>query len=114
MEPGNNPTKISPPVAINEHYFQGGLRRPDIADSPEFSRFYEEIITAVGGASEILLIGHEDGKEDAVMDFLRYLADNHADLRDIVVDAIESNLPAMREAEILALARELFHAHSMA
>ena len=47
-----------------------------------------------------------------MLHFMQYLKRNHTDLAQIVVDAIETNLIAMTEPEILALARGWFLAHS--
>jgi hypothetical protein len=112
MERGMNPTKIFPPAALNSHHFRDDPKHQGRGDGPGVPRYYEEIVTAVGGASEILLIGHGHGKASAMLHFMQYLERNHTDLAELVVDAIDTNLIAMTEPEILALARGWFHAHS--
>ena len=113
MERGMNPTKIFPPAALNSHHFRDDPKHHGRGDGPGVPRYYEEIVTAVGGASEILLIGHGHGKASAMLHFMQYLERNHTDLADLVVDAIDTNLISMTEPEILALARGWFHAHSL-
>lgn len=113
MERGKKPTKIFPPAALNAHHFRDDPKHHGRGDGPGVPRYYEEIITAVGGASEILLIGHGHGKASAMLHFMQYLERNHTDLAEIVVDAIDTNLIAMTEPEILAMARGWFQAHSL-
>jgi hypothetical protein len=60
-----------------------------------------------------LLIGHGHGKASAMLHFMQYLERNHTDLAELVVDAIDTNLIAMTEPEILALARGWFLSHSL-
>jgi hypothetical protein len=112
MERGMNPTKIFPPAALNAHHFRDDPKHHGRGDGPGVPRYYEEIVTAVGGASEILLIGHGHGKASAMLHFMQYLERNHTDLAELVVDAIDTNLIAMTEPEILALARGWFLSHS--
>ena len=112
MERGMNPTKIFPPAALNSHHFRDDPKHHGRGDGPGVPRYYEEIVTAVGGASEILLIGHGNGKASAMLHFMQYLERNHTDLAELVVDAIDTNLIAMTEPEILALARGWFLSHS--
>ena len=112
MQRGMNPTKIFAPPALNAHHFRDDPKHHGRGDGPGVPRYYEEIVNAVGGASEILLIGHGHGKASAMLHFIQYLKRKHTDLAEIVVDAIETNLIEMTEPEILALAREWFHAHS--
>jgi hypothetical protein len=113
MERGMNPTMLCPPAALNSHHFRDDPKHHGRGDGPGVPRYYEEIVTAVGGASEILLIGHGHGKASAMLHFMQYLERNHTDLAELVVDAIDTNLIAMTEPEILALARGWFLSHSL-
>ena len=113
IERGMNPIKIFPPAALNSHHFRDDPKHHGRGDGPGVPRYYEEIVTAVGGASEILLIGHGHGKASAMLHFMQYLERNHTDLAELVVDAIDTNLIAMTEPEILALARGWFLSHSL-
>ena len=62
--------------------------------------------------SEILLIGHGNGKARGMVHFEMYLQRKHPDLAKRVVDTLDTNLMGMTEPEILKMARDWFDAHS--
>jgi hypothetical protein len=108
---GTIPTKIYAPPALNAHHFRDDPKHHGRGDGPGVPRYYEEIVAAIGGASEILLIGHGHGKASAMLHFIQYLERKHPDLAAEVVDALDTNLIAMSEPETLAMARGWFEDH---
>ena len=54
---------------------------------------------------------HGHGKASAMLHFMQYLERKHPDLAEEVVDALDTNLLAMSEPEILAMARGWFEDH---
>ena len=73
-----NPTKIFAPPVLNAHHFRDDQKLHGRGDGPGVPRYYEGIVNAVGGASEILLIGHGHGKASAILHFMQYVKRNHA------------------------------------
>ena len=55
-----------------------------------------------------MLIGHGHGKAIEMMHLIQYLERKHPLIAVKVVDSIDTNLDAMTEPEILAMARKWF------
>ncbi len=68
--------------------------------------FYESISQAVAGASGIVLVGHGKGKADQMLRLSQYWERKHPATGAVVVGAIDSDLDALTENEILALVRD--------
>jgi hypothetical protein len=109
---GTIPTKIFAPPEYNSHHFRDDPKHQGRGDGPGVPTYYREIIQAIKGASQILIIGHGNGKASSMLHFIQYLERKEPDLAAKVVDAIDTNLLAMTEPEILAMAREWFESHS--
>lgn len=73
--------------------------------------FLEQVATAVAPAADILIIGHGKGKSNAMIRLAQHLERHHPAVAKKVVGAIDANLPAMTEPQILATAREWFEDH---
>lgn len=111
LERGKIPEKIFAPPSLNPHHFRSDPSHTGRGDGPGVPAYFEEIIKAINGASEILIIGHGHGKASSMLHFIQYLERKHAPLAKKVVDAIDTRLDALTEPEILAMAREWFEAH---
>jgi hypothetical protein len=109
---GTIPTKIFAPPDYNSHHFRDSPKQEGRGDGPGVPTYYREIIQAIKDASEILIIGHGNGKASSMLHFIQYLERKEPDLASKVVDAIDTNLIAMSEPEILAMAREWFETHA--
>jgi len=108
---GAIPEKIYAPPALNAHHFRSDPSHHGRGDGPGVPAYFEEIVSAISNASEILIIGHGHGKASSMLHFIQYLERKHANLAKKVVDAIDTNLDAMTEPQILAMARDWFEAH---
>ena len=109
---GSIPTRIFAPPEHNSHHFRTDPKREGRGDGPGVPTYYREIIHAIKDATEILVIGHGHGKASSMLHFIQYLERKEPDLAAKVVDAIDTNLLAMTEPEILAMARDWFDSHS--
>jgi len=108
---GTIPEKIFAPPGLNPHHFRSDPSHHGRGDGPGVPAYFEEIIEAIKSASEILIIGHGNGKASEMLHFIQYLERKHATLAKKVVDAIDTKLEAMTEHQILAMARNWFEAH---
>jgi hypothetical protein len=108
---GTIPTKIYAPAELNSHHFRDDPKHHGRGDGPGVPAYYRQIIESIFTASEILIIGHGHGKASSMLHFIQYLERKEPVLAAKVVDAIDTNLIAMSEPEILAMAREWFQAH---
>ena len=111
IERGTIPEKIFAPPELNSHHFRADPKHHGRGDGPGVPVYYREIIEAISSASEIFIIGHGNGKASSMLHFIQYLERKAPALAEKVVDAIDTNLIAMTEPEILAMAREWFDAH---
>lgn len=105
---GTIPTRIYAPPELNSHHFRDDPKHQGRGDGPGVPTYFREIIQAIKGATEILIIGHGHGKSSSMLHFIQYLERKEPDLAAKVVDAIDTNLIAMTEPEILAMARDWF------
>jgi hypothetical protein len=109
---GTIPTKIFAPPELNSHHFRDDPKHQGRGDGPGVPTYFREIIHAIKDASEILIIGHGHGKASSMLHFIQYLERKEPNLAAKIVDAIDTNLIAMTEPEILAMARDWFDSHS--
>ena len=73
---------------------------------PEENSYYEEIAAELGGAEEIVLIGHAKGKSSAMEFLLDFLKKHHPDRFKRVIATEVLDLSALTEPEIEAVVRE--------
>jgi hypothetical protein len=72
----------------------------------ENTTFYESISEAVANASGIVLVGHGKGKANQMIRLTQYWERKHRDIGAKVVGAIDSDLEALSENQVLALVRD--------
>ena len=107
---GSIPTRVFAPE-FNSHYFRHDPKAEGRGDGPGVPAYYREIIEAIKEATEILIIGHGNGKANSMVHFIDYLERKAPDLASKVVDSIDTNLIAMSEPQIRAMARKWVESH---
>jgi hypothetical protein len=109
IEPGKEPETIwAPADNLHHHHVRMAQHHGGHHADPNRPEYLEEIAQSLSSAGEILLIGHGKGKGNSVLALVQFLERKHPDLALKVVGAIDSNLDALTEPEILAMAREWF------
>jgi hypothetical protein len=103
---GAIPTRIFAPPDYNSKHFRHDPKAEGRGDGPGVPAYYRDIIEAIKGATEILVIGHGNSKANSMIHFVDYLERKAPDLANKVLDSIDTNLIAMSEPQILAMARE--------
>ena len=78
---------------------------------PVIPIYFEEIVKAIGAPSEILILGHGNGKARGMVHFLMYLERMHPELAKKVVAALDTNIYGMTHLEILTMAHDWFNSH---
>lgn len=112
---GEKPETITKVEGRHQHVREG--QHHGGHDSSKFDKpYYEAIAAELAPAAEILLIGHGVGKGNSMIALVQHLERHHADVARKVVGAVDENIVAMTEPELLAVAREWFdnHAHGKA
>ncbi len=108
-EKGTKPEVIHQPTNAENHRHVREAQHHGGHDSDKATKaYYEAISKALAPAGEILLVGHGKGKANWVVKFVQHLERYHKDVAQKVVGALDINVPAMSENEILAAARDWF------
>jgi len=111
IDKGTKPEKIYAPEKVDRRHFRLDPNIKGSGEQREEGIYLEKIAHAIASASEILLIGHGHAKASEMLHLIQYLERKHPLISAKVVDAIDTNLDAMTEPEILALARKWFDEH---
>jgi len=112
IDPGKKPETISAPADnLHHHHVRMAQHHGGHRADPNRAEYLEEIAQALSSAGQVLLIGHGKSKASSMLALVQYLERKHPDLALKVVGALDSNLDALTEPEILALAREWFESY---
>ena len=112
LERSSKPEKISA-IDNNRHHhkLRQELRHKGPGLNPESKAFFENLSGVIKPASELLLLGHGEGKADAAHNFQSYLKEKHQDLANKIVGVIQVDVSHMTEPQVLAEARAWFDKH---
>ena len=113
IEKGTKPERIFSPDKSNHHHFRTDQKLKNAKTDTQTVIYFEEIAASIAGASQILLIGHGHAKASSMLHLIQYLERKHPATAHKIVDALDENLAAMSEAEVLKLARSWFDQHQM-
>lgn len=109
---GDVPNTVARPSHEHVHHH---VRQGQGSHGHESSRFdtqyYEGISKALEPAEHILLVGHGKGKSNSMFRFVQHMERHHSKTSKKIVGAIDVNLPALSEPQILAAAREWYDEH---
>ena len=111
VKPGAEPEMIKAADSHREHRHVRAAQADHMHhrkfDDPVF---FGAIADAVSGAGSVLLIGHGKGKAKAMLSFVQYLERKRPDVARLVEGAVDHDLEAMTDGQVLAAARE-WHDH---
>ncbi|HEY5120367.1 MAG TPA: hypothetical protein VII84_02220 [Acidimicrobiales bacterium] len=108
-EPGVKPEGIHAPSEMSRHHHVREAQHHHGHDTDHANpAYYESITRAVDGASQIVLVGHGRGKADEMLRLTQYWERKHPDVAQKVVGAIDSDLEALTDNQVLALVRDWF------
>ena len=111
IEKGKKPEKIYAPEKTNHHHFRNDAKLAGAKTDVQTVAYFEEIAASIAGASEILIIGHGHGKASSMLHLIQHLERKHPETAHKIVDALDENLIALTEPEILKMAREWVEHH---
>ncbi len=112
LVPGTEPEHVHPPDEGRENHHIGHAQNRQMHDHANDPKFFELVAHSIKDAGAILLIGHGKGKANAMLGLIQFLERKHPDLAKKVISALDSDLTAMSEAQILKLAREWHDSHT--
>lgn len=109
LEKGAHPEKIFAPAdKASHHHVRQTQHQGGHSGDPAEKGFFDVIAKQVESASEILLIGHGEGKANAMVRFVQYVERHSPAVAKKIVGAMDENLNAMSENQILSAARTWF------
>jgi len=107
VEPGTKPKMVHAPSDLaRHHHVRGAKRNVGQGTDHDHFAFYESISAAVASAREIVVIGHGKGKANEMLLLTQFWERKHPDIAHKVIGAIDSDLEALTENQVLALIRE--------
>jgi hypothetical protein len=108
-ERGSKPERIGQPANAAKHKHVREAQHHGGHDSSKADKaYYEAISDALSDAGEILLVGHGNGKANAMFNFISHIERHHPEVARKISGALDINVQAMTEPEILAAARKWF------
>jgi hypothetical protein len=111
VAPGTKPETIK---ALDAHGEQRHVRAAQ-ADHMHHRKFddtvfFGAIADAIRDAASVLLIGHGKGKANAMLSFVQFLERRRPEIAQKVDGAVDHDLEAMTDGQVLAAARD-WHDH---
>lgn len=113
IEKGKKPEKIFAPTKHNHHHFRNDAKLAGSKTDVQTVAYFEDISAAISEAAEILIIGHGHGKASSMLHFIEHLERKHPATAQKIVDALDENIIALTEPEILKLARDWVDHHRL-
>ncbi|MHB1209814.1 MAG: hypothetical protein ACYC1I_08925 [Acidimicrobiales bacterium] len=109
VEPGSTALTVHAPSEMARHHHVREAQHHHGHDTEhQNSHFYESISQAVEGAASIILIGHGKAKANEMLHLTQYWERKHPELAQKVLGAVDSDLEALSQAQILALVRDWY------
>jgi hypothetical protein len=89
--------------------------KPEVVARPAAEHVHHHVLEGVAAAlapaGQILLVGHGKGKSNSMLKLIQHLERHQPKTAEKVVAALDVNVPALTEPQILAAAREWFEDH---
>ena len=109
LEKGAKPEKIFAPAEEGSHHHVRQMQHRGGHSSDLVEKGYFDVVgKELSKSSEILLIGHGEGKANAMLRFVQYMERHNPLVAKRIVGAIDADLPAMTENQILSKSRDWF------
>ncbi len=107
VDPDGRPHVIRAPSEKSHHVHVREAQHHRGHDTDhENTAYHESISRAVADASAIVLVGHGKGKANEMLHLAQYWERRHPAIGAKVVGAIDSDLDALSQHEVLALVRD--------
>lgn len=112
LGPDSLPIHLRPPSELGQHHHvrQAQHHRGHDTDHDD-PVYFDSIAGALHGFDEILLVGHGHGKADHMRTFSRYVERKHPGVAKAIVGAVDCDLNALTEPQLLAEARAWFRTY---
>lgn len=109
VEPGAKPKTVHAPTDLaRHHHVRGAQRSTGHGTDHDHTAFYDSIANAVESAGEVVVVGHGKGKANEMLLLTQYWERKRPEVAQKVIGAIDSDLEALTENQVLALIREWF------
>ena len=109
LNKGAHPEKVFAPDEKGLHHHVRQMQhRGGHGTDPIEKGFFDVLGHHLESASEILLLGHGEGKANAMLRFTQYMERHNPAVARKVIGAVDADLNALTENQILAKARDWF------
>jgi hypothetical protein len=109
LEKGARPETVYAPSDANSHHHVRQMQhRGGHSSDPAEKGFFDVLGKEISEAREILLLGHGEGKANAMLRFVQYMERHNPIVAKRIVGAIDADLNAMTENQILSRSRDWF------
>ena len=109
LEKGKHPERIYAPDEKGvHHHIRQAQHKGGHGSDPAERGYFDVLAQELTQAAEILLIGHGAGKANAMLRFTQYMERHNPEVAKKVIGAVDADLNALSENQILAKARDWF------
>ncbi len=109
---GLRPERFVAPTDWRRHrHPRKSMDRRDREAEHDNREFFESVTEAVAPSAHILVSGHGRRKANAMLKLIQYWERRHPEVALKVVGAVDSDLEALSDNQILALAHEWYEEH---
>lgn len=106
---GTHPERVFAPDEKGLHHHVRQMQhRGGHESDPAEKGYFDLLASDLASASEILLLGHGEGKANAMLRFTQYVERHNPKVAEKVIGAIDADLNALTENQILSKARDWF------
>lgn len=109
LEKGAKPEKVFAPDEKSSHHHVRQMQHNQGHSSDPVEKGYFDVLGKhLSGASEILLLGHGEGKANAMLRFVQYMERHNPLVAKRIVGAVDADLNSLTENQVLSKARDWF------
>jgi hypothetical protein len=106
---GTMPQEIFLPEDRGRHHHVRQAQHHGGHDTDQYAdQYYEAIANALRDVGEVLLLGHGKGKANSMLMLIQYLERHRAEVAHKIVGAVDVNMDALTEPQLLEVARKWY------
>ena len=105
---GAEPLNVDIQVPTKHLHVREAQHHGGHATSQYDAPYFEHLAELLDPVAELLLIGHGEGKSNSALQFLNHLETHRPELAKKVIGALNENIPALTEQQLLEKARHWF------
>jgi hypothetical protein len=106
---GEMPQEIFLPEARGRHHHVREAQHHGGHNTDQYAnQYYEAIANALRDVGDVLLLGHGKGKANSMLMLVQYLERHRPEIAHKIVGAVDVNMDALTEPQLLEIARKWY------